>query len=76
MRSFADTRAVECWGTLTNRGSQPLRNLSECLTWELDLPLQPAGPDEYAQVIFSDGERSVTMEFNVDTPGSASLSMA
>ena len=42
MRFFADTRAVECWGTLTNRGSQPLRNLSECLTWDLDLPLQPA----------------------------------
>ena len=37
---------------------------------------QPSSPDEYAQVIFSDGGRSVTMEFNVDTPGSASLSMA
>jgi len=36
---------------------------------------QPASADEYAQVIFSDGGRSVTMEFNADTPGSASLSM-
>ena len=42
MRFFADTRAVECWGTLTNRGSRPLQNLSECLTWDLDLLLQPA----------------------------------
>ena len=42
MRFFADTRAVECWGTLTNRGGRPLQNLSECLTWDLDLLLQPA----------------------------------
>ena len=36
---------------------------------------QPSSPDEYAQVIFSDGGRSVTMEFNAGSPGSASLSM-
>ena len=36
---------------------------------------QPASADEYAQVIFSDGGRSVTMEFNAGSPGSASLSM-
>ena len=41
MRFFPDTRAVECWGQLTNRGSRPLQNLSECLTWDLDLSLQP-----------------------------------
>lgn len=42
MRFFPDTRAVECWGELTNRGSRPLQNLSECLTWDLDLRLQSA----------------------------------
>lgn len=42
MRFFADTRAVECWGVLKNRGSRPLQNLTECLTWDLNLPLQPA----------------------------------
>ena len=110
MRFYADTRAAECWGVLTNRGSRPLSNLSEFLTWDLDLqpafdepwgrrvngvrflanylpphdfaPVdyqrptgQPSSADEYAQVIFSDGGRSVTMEFNADSPGSASLNM-
>ena len=36
---------------------------------------QPSSADEYAQVIFSDSGRSVTMEFNADSPGTASLNM-
>ena len=53
MRVFPDTRAEECWGSLTNRGSRPLRNLSECLTWDLG----SAAPVSLRRAMDPSGER-------------------
>jgi len=38
---FADTRAVECWGTVRHRGRDPVRGIRECLTLDLVLPASP-----------------------------------
>jgi alpha-galactosidase len=37
---------------------------------------QPRRPDEYARVVFSEGEESVTIQYNHPTPGSARIDMA
>ncbi|MBI4551354.1 MAG: alpha-galactosidase [Candidatus Latescibacteria bacterium] len=34
---FDDTRALECWGTVTHRGHDPVRGIRECLTLDLNL---------------------------------------
>ena len=39
IRLFADTRAAECWGTLTNRGTQTTRGLIDSLTLDMNLAL-------------------------------------
>lgn len=39
IRFFADTRAAECWGELSNRGTQAQRGLLDSLTLDLTLTL-------------------------------------
>lgn len=41
LAGFPGTRAVECWGTVTHRGREPVRGIRECLTLDLRLPLAP-----------------------------------
>ena len=42
---FPDTRAIECWGQVRNRGDEDVKGITECLT--LDLPLRL--PDAFGQ---------------------------
>jgi hypothetical protein len=42
MAFFEDTRALECWGDITHRGSDPVRAVRECLTLDLNLQLPGA----------------------------------
>jgi len=42
IRSFHDTRAVECWGQVTHRGHEAVAGVRECLGLDLALGLPPA----------------------------------
>lgn len=42
MQFFPDTRAVECWGEVTHRGTEPLRGVSQSLVLDAALRLSDA----------------------------------
>jgi len=41
LRFFPSTRAVECWGEVIHRGNAPLSGISQCLTLDTEIHLQP-----------------------------------
>ncbi|MCS7049736.1 MAG: hypothetical protein NZ483_10655 [Verrucomicrobiae bacterium] len=50
-RLFGDTRAVEIWGEVTNRGDAPRALVTDALTLDLELPLAATFDQPWVRII-------------------------
>lgn len=78
MTWFSDTRVVECQGMIAHRGRDPVRGIRECLTLDLQLPLEPGfrqpwlrtirGAPRHIPIMFPPSDFSIEDRQFVETP--------